>query len=207
MRWMSREEQSATNYNTDGFTYCLSHLITNIWFNPDECGFDLTHTRTSCILRLVTVLVPTPPDATRRHNARPETNFNAAGAFKLGLYFQHQSFFVPMFVCFLSLPWSLTGLPISRVIGCRKTLQQPLQPFDPDAILCIKTSWAVSAGCSWSFAFWWNWKGSCKLETGPGTGRLNICPTDNIKQFYLFQVTQRNIVESSMIKWIISHIV
>ena len=73
----------------------------------------------------------TPPNTTRRHNARPETNFNAAGAFKLGLYFQHQSCFVPMFVCFLSLPWSLTGLPISRVIGCRKTLQQPLQPFDP----------------------------------------------------------------------------
>ena len=48
-----------------------------------------------------------------------------------------------MFVCFLSLPWSLTGLPISRVIGCRKTLQQPLQPFDPDAILCVKTSFSA----------------------------------------------------------------
>ena len=47
-----------------------------------------------------------------------------------------------MFVCFLSLPCSLTGLPISRVVGCRKTLQQALDTFNLNAVLpvCLSLS-------------------------------------------------------------------
>ena len=64
-----------------------------------------------------------------------------------------------------------------------------------------------SWGCSWSFAFWWNWKGSCKLETGPGTGRLNICPDRQYQTILPFSSHSNEYCESSKIKWIISPVV
>ena len=205
MRWMSREEQSATNYNTDGFTYCSSHLITNIWFNPDECGFDLTHTRTSCILRLVTVLVPTPPDVTTpdqqpilmqlvRLNLACSSNIKA-------------SLFRCLFVFSLYL-----GLWLDCQYRGSLGAGKHFNSLSSHLIRCnsLHQNKFSSWGCSWSFAFWWNWKGSCKLETGPGTGRLNICPDrqyQTILPFSSHSREHRRILESSTIKWIISHVV